>query len=164
MASRSIQKSRELRRRVVLPARFRTPAGWSEACILNISSRGLLIHAGRPVSEGVTIQIHHGDHLISGRVVWQRGSRFGLCVDEKLPVEHILTAGQAASLGLAAPCESPPERRHSPRHFEDSRLQSRTMQFVSIAVIASCLAGTLFAMVEQALAKPFAQVLAALGG
>ena len=164
MASRSIQKPRELRRRVVLPARFRTPTGWNDACILNISSRGLLIHAGCPVSEGVTIQLHHGGHLISGRVVWRRGSRIGLCVDEKLPVDDILTVDQTASLRLAAPCGSPRERRQRPRGFEHSRLQSRAMQFVSIAVIATCLAGTLFTMVEQALAKPFAQVLAALGG
>ena len=37
------ERPRELRRRVILPARLRTGADWSDTCMLNISSRGLLI-------------------------------------------------------------------------------------------------------------------------
>jgi hypothetical protein len=103
MPSSAFHKPRELRRRVVLPARLRTPAGWGDACILNLSSRGLLIHSSRALSEGTAIELLHGGHLISARVIWRDGSRIGLCADEKLPVDHILTVGQAASLHLAAP-------------------------------------------------------------
>jgi hypothetical protein len=116
------------------------------------------------MSKGVTIELLHGGHLISARVVWRHGSQIGLCTDEKLPVDHILTIGQAASLHLAPPCRRPLGRRRRPRGLEDSRLQSRAMQFVSFAVIATCLAATLFTLVEQALAKPVAYAEAALSG
>ena len=29
----------------MLPARMRSTVGWSDACILNLSSRGLMVHA-----------------------------------------------------------------------------------------------------------------------
>ena len=55
-----------LRRRVLLPARMRTSAGWSDACILNVSSRGALIHAKRPITQGSVVELRHGDHVIVG--------------------------------------------------------------------------------------------------
>ena len=55
------QRPRELRRRVVIPARLRTGAQWTDACILNISSRGLLIRTARPVPEGSFVDVRKGD-------------------------------------------------------------------------------------------------------
>ena len=37
-------KQREPRRKVMLSARLRQEVGWSDANILNVSSRGLLLH------------------------------------------------------------------------------------------------------------------------
>jgi hypothetical protein len=78
------QKSRELRRRVMLPARIRTSAGWGDACILNISSRGMMIHSNRPAPKDGQVELRHAEHVIAGRVIWQNGPRLGLAVEERL--------------------------------------------------------------------------------
>src|SRR4051794_34204558 len=69
------QKPRELRRRLMLPARMRTSAGWSDACILNVSSRGLLVHTRLATPDGATVELCHGEHVIIARVVWRQGPR-----------------------------------------------------------------------------------------
>jgi hypothetical protein len=156
-------KPRELRRRVLLAARVRTPAGWGDACILNVSSRGMLIHAGRtPVGEGSTIELRHQELAIVARVVWRDGARVGLTANERLPVEQIMSLGQSPALQLTATVACGAERRRQPRTHEDSRLRGRVFEFAGIAFIAVILSGGLFVMVEEALARPIAYVEAAL--
>ena len=155
-------KPRELRRRVLLPARLRTGASWSDACILNVSSRGALIHSSRPFAQGSVIELRHGDHIIVGRVVWREGSKAGLRSHDRLPVEQILSATDGPALRLsAAPAEV--ERRRRPRTHDQSRMQSRAFEFASIAIVAVALSSAAFALVDEALAQPLARVSAALG-
>lgn len=161
-ASAKSQKPRELRRRVLLPARARTAAGWSDACILNISSRGLLIHARRPAAQGSIIELNHGQHAIVARVVWADGQRLGLSAEDRLPVEQILSLSQGTSLQLTAVEGRRVERRRRARTHDDSRFKARTMEFVGIAFIALALSSGAFALVVRAFAEPMAQVRVAL--
>ena len=81
------QRPRELRRRVNIRARLRAKGGWTDARILNISSRGLLISASaRSPVQGTTIELWHGDNVIVGTVVWQEGTRAGVHSNERVPV------------------------------------------------------------------------------
>ncbi len=57
-------RPRELRRRVVLPARLRIGSRWNDTCILNISSRGLLIHSPRLGNEGSGVELRRGGEVI----------------------------------------------------------------------------------------------------
>jgi hypothetical protein len=157
-------RPREWRRRVVLPARLRTDSGWSDACILNISSRGLLIHAKRPTVPGSTIELRHGEHAIVARVMWSNGPRVGLRAEERLPVEQILSLGQAPALQLTAVNGRPAERRKRPRTHEDNRARGRLFEFAAIAMLAAAVAGFAFDIVHHALSKPLDAVLVALGG
>lgn len=158
-------RPRELRRRVILPARLRTGAQWTDTCILNISSRGLLIHSGRFVPEGSTIELRRGDHVIVARVMWRDGARVGLQCDDRVPVEQIMSLGQSQALQLTASTNNIVERRQQPRpKVIDARLRGRAMEFVSVGVIAASLALTIWSMAEEALARPMAAVSAALGG
>src|SRR3954453_8262022 len=100
--ARSKHKSREWRRSVLLKARIRTGAGWSDACILNISSRGMLIHAIRASDRGSIVEVRQGEHVIRARVVWSDGARAGLRADERLPVEQILSRNDCPELRLTA--------------------------------------------------------------
>ena len=157
-------KPRELRRRVVLPARMRASSGWSDACILNISSRGLLIHSTRGAAQGSTIELWHGDHVIVAKVVWRNGTRVGVRADERVPVEDIMTSSAAPAPQPVAADGKPVERRKRPRTHEQNRYRGRAIEFAAAVAVAVPLAIGAFALVEQALAQPLASVGAALDG
>lgn len=161
---KSMHRSRELRWRVVVPARVRAGAQWSDACILNLSSRGLLIHSAHPAPKGSAIQIVRGDHLIVARVIWSKGRQSGLRSDELVPVEEIMSLKHSRSLQLIASGGFYRDRRKQPRGVaDDPRLSGRAMEFLAVGAIAASLAIGLLAMVEQALSRPLASASAALG-
>ncbi|MGE5564092.1 MAG: PilZ domain-containing protein [Bacillota bacterium] len=154
------QKPRELRRRVIVPARLRHGASWSDACILNISSRGLMIHTGRPLNQGTEVEIRRGDHVIVARVVWRDGGRAGLCAEDRVPVEEIVTLGQSPALRVTA---SLGERRKEPRPDEASRHCARVMEFAGVLAVTAALAVAGLMMVRAAFAEPLGAVAAVLG-
>jgi len=155
------QKPRELRRRVVVPARLRDGASWSDACILNISSRGLMIHTGRPVRCGSEVELCRGEHMIVARVVWRDGGRAGLRAKERVPIEEIVMSGHAAALQLAA---ANGERRRRPRPEDSSRLRGRAIEFAGLLAVVVMLAAGGISMVEAAFARPMAAVASTLAG
>ena len=140
---------------------MRTGAGWSDACILNVSSRGALIHSNRPFAEGSVIELRHGDHVIVGRIVWRVGPKAGLQSDDRVPVEQILSATDGPAIRLSV--TPGVERRRRPRTHEQSRMQSRAFEFAGVVIIAVALSSAAFALVGEALAQPLARVSAALG-
>ena len=158
-------RPRELRRRVVIPARLRSGAQWSDTCILNISSRGLMIHSGRAAPEGGVVELRRGQFVIIARVMWRDGGRVGLRSDERLPIEEILSVSQSKALQLVAADGARIDRRKKPRGSPpDARLRGRAFEFVGVGVIALALAMSIWVMAEQAFAKPLAEIGAALGG
>lgn len=157
--SKDAERPRELRRRVVVPARLRHGASWSDAHILNVSSRGLMIHSGRPIGQGTQVEIRRGDYVIVARVVWRDGGRAGLRAEDRVPVEAIMSLGRTETLLQAAPAT---ERRKHGRSEDRSRLRGRTIEFAGVAVIAACLAGAGLIMVEALFAQPIALVSAAM--
>jgi PilZ domain len=158
-------RPRELRRRVMLPARVRVGARWTDACILNVSSRGLMIRLGNGIAEGSLVEIRRGDQAIFARVVWRKGPQAGLQADDRVPIEDIMTLAQTSALQVTAEDPLGIERREQPRPLlQDSRQRARLMQFVGTIAIAVALAAFLTSMVEHALARPMALINAALGG
>ena len=149
---------------MLLPARLRTVAGWSDACILNVSSRGLLIHSKRPIAEGSMIELRHAEHAIVAQVVWREGAHAGLHAEHRVPIEDIVCLGQSPALQLTAPRRPGVERRKRPRTHEDSRQRSRAMEFASIALFGAVLATGAYSMVQHAFAQSLGAVRAALGG
>lgn len=155
------QKPRELRRRVIVPARLRHGANWSDTCILNVSSRGLLIHTGRPICGGNEVELRRGDHMILARVVWRDGARAGLHSLERVPVEDIVLLGRAR--GPEAPANMGERRRH-PRSRQPGRLRHQAMEFAGVLGIVACLAAAGLTMVDAAFAQPMTLVTSALDG
>jgi hypothetical protein len=153
------QRPRELRRRVVVPARLRHGSSWSDACILNVSSRGLMIHTGRQLAKGSHVEICRGDYVILARVVWRDGGRAGLRSEDRLPIEEIVMLGQSPVVP-STPANG--ERRKRPRPENSSRIRGRAIEFAGVLVIAVSLAGAGVTMVESAFARPMALVSAAL--
>lgn len=154
-----IHRPRAVRWRVVVPARLRHGASWSDICILNVSSGGLLIHSGRPLQRGTEVEVHRGDHAIVAKVVWREGARAGLKADEQLAVDEIVMLGQAPSLQRTSPSE---ERRKCPRREDRARAYGRSIEFAGALVIAVTLASAGVTMIESAFARPLSMVAAAL--
>jgi hypothetical protein len=159
------RRPRELRRRVILPARVRVGALWSDACILNISSRGLMIRLGDGIAQGSVVEVRRGDHVMFARVVWREGPEAGLQADERLPVDEILTLDQTRALQVTAADSLAMDRRRKKRPVhQESRERARAIQFVTTVAIAVGLSAAVFMMVHHALATPMAMIGAALGG
>lgn len=162
-ARSATERPRELRRRVKVPARVRATGGWADACILNISSRGMMINATRPSSiQGNTIELWHGERLVVATIMWRRGTLAGLRSDDRVPVEEILAGSRDASLQLTAA----PARRVQPKPLalDGSRLRARAIEFGGVLIVAAMLAASAFTMVEHAFARPLRAVEAALHG
>lgn len=162
MSARS-HSPRELRRRVVLPARLRTGGKWSTATILNLSSRGLMIHSARVGDEGGTVEICRGNHLILASVMWRDGARLGLRAAEQLPVAEILCGSDAQVLQLVgSPCAAGKQRQVK-RPAADARDRGMAMQFLAISLVSLALALSAWFITQRALSRPFATIERALG-
>ena len=123
-----------------------------------------MIQASRAAPEGSVIEIWKGDYVIVARVVWRKGVRAGLRSEDRVPVEEIMSLAQSPGLQLTATAGRPPyERRKRPRTHEDSRILARMTEFASAVLIVIFFAGSAYGLVEQALAKPLAEVRSALG-
>jgi len=158
-------KPRELRRRVMLRARMRANLAWSDACILNVSSRGLMINAAtRGSLQGNVVELWHGEHVIVATVVWQKGTRAGLQSESAVPVDDVLALSHAPALQLTAAEWPQVERRKKPRNPDQSRSIARAIEFAGIVVIAASLAAGAFTLVNEAFARPLSHVEAALAG
>jgi hypothetical protein len=139
-------------------------AQWTDACILNISSRGLMIHSARSAAEGSFIELRRGDHVIVARVVWRDGARVGLRSDDRLPVEEIMSLSQSQALRLTASSGVSVDRRKQARAAPvDARLRGRAIEFIGVIAITVSLAIGVWTMAEQAFATPLEKVAAALG-
>ena len=157
-------KPRDTRITVVVPARMRLGANWSDACILNVSARGLLIHTQEAAERGSYVELRRGDQVIVGRVMWRSGSRVGLRAQDRVPVEAIVTSKGSEALRLCAGESAPVERRRTRRPPVDNRLRGRAMQFMSVAAIATTLSVAIVSMMAEALAEPLSRATIALGG
>jgi len=147
---------------------MRLDASWGDACILNISSHGLLMQAAAPPARGTYVELRRGRHPMVARVVWVKHHRFGVRTQDLLPVEAIINEPESCDDELQRPTanETVYKRRSSPRdrqvQHDDSRMQSRMMEFVCIAVFVASAAGLVFGALDQAFASPLSDVSAAL--
>ena len=98
------QRNREWRRCVRVKARIKSSDGWHNASILNVSSRGLMIHSACCSNPGREVELRGGDQVIRARVMWRKGERAGLRSDSVLPVIDIInqTEGGVGTLALEA--------------------------------------------------------------
>jgi hypothetical protein len=158
-------KPREERRRTVLPARIRSGSGWADACILNVSSRGLMVYTTGAANPGTVIEIRRGAQIVIARVVWRRNRRLGLATQGEVPVSDIISNTTAASAAASTPALSSDfmfDRRRHRRSHDQSRFRSRAFEFASIVLAGALLGGIAAVWVQETLAKPLTVVTAAL--
>lgn len=149
--SASADKPREWRRKVLVSARMRAPAGWGDVRILNVSSRGLMIRTALPTNPGTTIELRRGDQVIVAKVMWRNGSRAGLRSDSVLPVMDLMCVSE--KIGDPKPLWSPETTRARPRSAcideAASTYRARATQFGAILTVVAIVG---FALGSAALA------------
>ncbi len=146
---------------MMLPARIRSESGWSDACILNLSSKGLLVYSNATARPGTFVEIRRGRELVVARVVWRKNQRIGLCSPDKVRILDLIGDGNSAAASL--PAAAPVERRIVPRIAPDSRARARATEFLSTVLISAFFAGCAAVYVLDVVRKPLATVRQALG-
>ena len=158
-------KAREPRRKVMLKARMRIGAAWRDACILDLSSRGLMIQSNEPPRGGSYIEIRRGRHVIVARVMWTQDSRCGLLTQDPLPTDAIIAEPDHSDGRTIAPnIERRRVRAEPPRAFvhEQSRWRSRAFEFVLVAMAGGACGTFAYSAVSDALSRPLLAVETAL--
>lgn len=150
-------KPREERHRVVLPARIRAGSVWDDACILNLSPRGLMVHSSAPAQPGTYVEIRRGEQEIVARVMWRQNNRMGLLTQRRLHVSQVISGKALPSLQLGAD-RLGVERRRIARAATRNQVRARFAQFVGIGLFGAALASAAYATVMESLGRSLAEV------
>jgi hypothetical protein len=152
-------KPREPRRTVFLPARLRETAGWCDAVVRNVSSRGMLLESDEPPARGSYIEVRRASMTIVGRVVWRRDRLVGVRAQDRIDID-LLVSGRPAT--AACPGEHIDEihapARVAARTWENSRALGGWMERSALIAIALAAAAVAADRVYATLATPFATV------
>lgn len=145
----------------MIQARVRCGATWSDACILNVSSRGMLIHATQAPSRGTYLEIRRGTQAFAARVVWTSDARFGVLTQDSVSAEQLIN-GQAQAQQTAMHVERRRQPRTLPSRHEASRFRSRAMEFAAFALFGAIGATFATSVVNELLGKPLEAIRSAL--
>ncbi len=142
-------KARESRNKVLLSVRVRAGATWSDACVVDMSPRGLGLRAAKPPERGSYVEVLSGADTIVARVAWSTPHQFGLITQDPLVM--------SALDGKSGPKVRPIARTPTAPAAGARRL-GRAVEFTGIAVAAAATAILLFNVVGQTLSRPVSQV------
>lgn len=147
----------------MIKARMRAGASWSDACILNMSSRGMLVHAPTVPSRGSYLEIRRGGYVIVARVVWANDNRFGVQTQDVVPADDLIRDPDGAVQAVRKDAAGFVERRAVPRQrHESSRWRGRALEFGTFAMLGGIAATLMLGAMGELLARPLALVETAL--
>ena len=142
----------------MIQARMRDGALWSDALILNMSSRGLLVHSDQSPNRGSYLEIRRGAYVIVARVVWSTAGRFGVQTQDMVPAERLISDPDAAAASASPPTARQQERRAAPRSTENrhdrSRQKARAFEFAAISLFCALVAILIGSAMAEVVAKP----------
>lgn len=144
-------KSREPREPVILPVRIRTDAGWIDATIRNVSTKGMKLEMPSPPPKGSFIEIRRGSAVVVGQVRWVEEGCCGLLAQGRVPVAQLKLDPRLAHKPNADGSPQVERRAEvrvlSPEEVaERSRLKAMVMQKAIIAAAGTagaCFIGSL---------------------
>jgi hypothetical protein len=133
---------------------MRSGMAWNDIIIKNVSRSGLMAETEGPPKPRSYVEIRRGTQVIVGRVIWSRGRRFGLRVQDEIDIKAIVSEPRlAARPNPAAPGTPDPgeprrelNRRQTERNasrIDRNRQWSRSMQFLVIVALGVTAAGFL---------------------
>jgi len=134
---------------------------WADGKVLNISTRGMLIHCAKPLPLGATVQIRQGSQSVSAEVVWREGDRSGVQCQSGIAISEWLAACEASPVKQRV--EKRPKTSVRLPAEESSRLIARQLEYVAVMAVALAISLSVTALAASALVAPFHAVEAALG-
>ena len=152
------------RTKVLIQVRLRDGGQERDACLLDVSSGGLLATTAKAPTRGEFVEIIAGMHSLIGHVEWASTRRFGVSLREKIDVAA-LVRGESGSITLKSPrAVRSGARPQADTVFVDSRSLAQAMQFVVIATAGAAAAvllalcvhgvwGSLLKQIDSALAE-----------
>lgn len=160
-------KRKEDRVKVLLRVRMRAGGLPTDACIRDISSRGLLVQTAAPPSRGTTIELNGPFRPIVARVVWTSDGRFGVRTQDIIDVSALLSGKLDRRQGG--------ERRSVPRSAPDRRADALNgasishrlggwMQFIAVAVIGGGIGIGLAKIAYETMSTPSIAIQRAFDG
>ncbi|CAM3212279.1 MULTISPECIES: PilZ domain-containing protein [Sphingomonas] len=163
-------KNREARRQVLIPCRIKSVRGWGDACIHNVSSRGMMIACDDPLAPGEYLDLRRGRQVVIGRVVWRRDRFSGIRTQDVISADSLVNEPRLE--GRPVDPQQGTERRvmrqsmaseiDAARRMERSRSLSQMLQFGALGIFGLVAAVTIATQVGQMLAKPAVQISQAL--
>ncbi len=163
-------KNREARRQVLIPCRIKSVRGWGDACIHNISPRGMMIACDDPLAPGEYLDLRRGRQVVIGRVVWRRDRFSGVRTQDVISADALVSeprlearpTGTRRSEDRATLRQSMAGEIDAARRMERSRSISQAMQFGALGLFGLVAAATVAMQVSHVLAAPAAQITQAL--
>lgn len=163
-------RKRELRRQVLIPCRMKSARGWGDACIHNVSSRGLMIAGDDPLVAGEYIDIRRGRQVVIGRVIWHRGRFSGIRTQDVISADALVNEPRLEGKPLSS--TSSDDRRDArnrlvseidaARRMERSRSVSSALQFGALCLFGLVAAATIAYQVGTMLDAPGERIRQAL--
>ena len=172
--ARQYFKAREARQQVLIPCRLNSAGGWGDACIHNISSRGMMIASDATLSPGDYIDVRRGQQVVIGRIVWRRERFSGVRTQDVISIDALL---KEPRLEQRPKRESDGERRQAPerlgcdrlameistaRRIERSQTISSRLQFGALCLFGLVAAIAIAMQVAQMLTNPVQHIEGAL--
>ncbi|QXT37465.1 PilZ domain-containing protein [Sphingomonas sanguinis] len=163
-------KNREARRQVLIPCRIKSVRGWGDACIHNISSRGMMIACDDPLAPGEYLDLRRGSQVVIGRVVWRRDRFSGVRTQDVISAEAMINEprleakpnGSRRSEERCVTRQGMAGEIDAARRMERSRSLSQAMQFGALGIFGLVAAVTIATQIGHVLAAPTARIARAL--
>lgn len=152
----------------MISARMRAGAAWGDACILNLSSRGMMVRSANVPRRGSYLELRRGAHVIVARVVWSSQDRFGAQTQDPVPVDGLILDPEGTYIPPKSNGSGFVERRSAPRpskeRHEHSQRRARAIEFGTFLLLGAVATALVGEAVAHALGEPLTAVNAALAG
>lgn len=155
--------NREPRKTTFIQARVLTDAGWCDAIIRNLSSRGAMIEmAGGAPPRGTYVELRRATSVLIGRVIWAAANRCGISTRERIDVAALERGKGEGAVAAGG------DRRHLPRHHAlldyDATTVRRRIEATVLAVALGIASLTLASTVYHFLDHTSDEIIAASSG
>jgi len=145
---------------------MRAGTSWSDALILNLSSRGMLVRADPSPNRGSYLEIRRGSHVIVARVVWSGPGRFGVQTQDPVSADSLVGDAGGPAAPIRPGSSGFQERRAASRpaevRHESSRQKARFGEFAAIALLCGIFVLFIGGAVFEVFSRPLGDARAAL--